>query len=259
MAHEQSRSRQARQVRLFVGARISMASMESLAETAEAMRRDAYEGGYQIRWVAPANYHITLKFLGSADPEIITAIRDRIEPGLAAVPAFAITAASVGAFPDARNARVIWAGVDDPAGGLSQIAGILEGELADLGFRRDKRRFHAHITLGRVKRVDDVSQVLAPYTERTFRSCDIKSAILFESVIKPSGSEYVTRARFALGTALSGRKRHTEPLQRAERKAPDSKGAPASEPSDPAMTGAAPEQDAPPSAGAEDSDNQRET
>jgi 2'-5' RNA ligase len=211
----------ARRIRLFFGAQVSMATLESVAATAEAMRRAAYEGGYQIRWVAPANYHITLKFLGDASPEIVTAIRDRLEPRLASLPSFELTARGVGAFPDPGNARVIWAGVDDPSGGMSRIAEILESELDELGFRREERAFHPHITMGRVKRVDDVSRILQSFTEQKFRSSRIESVTLFESIMKSSGSEYVERARFGLGVALEGKERQTEPLKGAQHHAPD--------------------------------------
>jgi 2'-5' RNA ligase len=198
-----------------------MATLESVAATAEAMRRAAYEGGYQIRWVAPANYHITLKFLGDASPEIVTAIRDHLEPPLASLPSVELTARGVGAFPNPGNARVIWAGVDDPTGGLTRIAEILESELGELGFRREKRAFHPHITMGRVKRVDDVSRILQPFTEQNFRESRIESITLFESIMKSIGSEYVERARFGLGMALQGKERQTEPLQGSQHHAPD--------------------------------------
>lgn len=197
-----------------------MTTLELLAETAEALRRVAYEGGYQVRWVAPANYHITLKFLGNAGAEIVTAIRDRLEPRLASLPGFDVTATGVGAFPDPRNARVIWAGVDDPSRGLTRIAEILDSELAELGFRSETRAFHPHVTLGRVKRVDDLSGILERFTEQKFRVSRIESVTLFESIMKSGGSEYVQRARFGLGGALEGEKRQTEPLQGAQRQAP---------------------------------------
>jgi RNA 2',3'-cyclic 3'-phosphodiesterase len=210
-----------RRIRLFLGAQVSMATLESVAATAEAMRRAAYEGGYQIRWVAPANYHITLKFLGDASPEIVTAIRDRLAPCLASLPCVELTARGVGAFPDPGNARVIWAGVDDPSGGLTRIAELLESELAELGFRREQRAFPPHITMGRVKRVDDVSMILRTFTEQKFRSFRVQSIVLFESVMKSTGSEYIERARFGLDVALEGKERQTEPLQGSHHHEPD--------------------------------------
>jgi 2'-5' RNA ligase len=240
-----------------------MATLELLAETAEAMRRAAYEGGYQVRWVAPANYHITLKFLGDASAEIITALRDRLEPRFASLPGFDVTATGVGAFPNPRNARVIWAGVNDPSSGLTRIAEILDSELAELGFRPETRAFHPHITLGRVKRVDDLAAILERFTEQKFRISRVESVTLFESIMKSGGSEYVERARFGLGGALESEKRQTEPLQDLQRQGPkrgrdsSSKSLEPAVPAIPAITEPTPEQSSTTS-GAEDTDK-RET
>jgi RNA 2',3'-cyclic 3'-phosphodiesterase len=199
-----------RQVRLFLGVPVSMSSLEALAQGAEVMRRAAYEGGFQIRWVRPANYHITLKFLGTHRAEVIAAIRDRLAPRVAEVPRFVVKAAGVGAFPDARSARVLWAGVQDPAGGLARLAELVEAEMEEIGFRREGRAFHPHITLGRVKEPDDVSSVLRRASEQTFRETGVAAVVLFESLMKSTGSEYVERARFG----LEGEKRQTGSLQR---------------------------------------------
>lgn len=204
-----------RQVRLFLGVRISVTALRGLAEVAESLRKAAYDAGYQIRWVAPANYHITLKFLGATAPESIEAIRDRLSPRLVALPGFEFSINGVGAFPSLENARVIWAGVDDPSGGLLKLAEITESELTDLGFQPEARPFHPHVTLGRVKRVDNMTPLVRSISERIFRRTRVDSVVLFESIMKPVGSEYVERARFELLSGLEGGKRHTEPLKRA--------------------------------------------
>ncbi|MEM9492712.1 MAG: RNA 2',3'-cyclic phosphodiesterase, partial [Myxococcota bacterium] len=146
-----------RQLRLFIGVKVAMASVRALADLAESMRRSAYDAGYQIRWVAPATYHVTLKFLGLAAPEILTALRDRLQPRLAELPAFSFTTTGIGAFPEPANARVIWAGIADPDGHLTRLAAAIEDEVARLGFPAERRPYHPHVTLGRVKRTDDVS------------------------------------------------------------------------------------------------------
>lgn len=199
--------------RLFLGAHVSLDTVNALAETAESMRKAAYDAGYQVRWIPPESYHITLKFLGATEPEVANAIRDRLAAALAPISPFEITTRGVGAFPNAHNARVLWAGIEDRDGGLSRIAAIVEDELDNLGFPREKRPFHPHVTLGRVKRVDDLSQLLQPGSERVFRKSVITSVTLFESVMNSSGSEYIEQHSFLLGTPLHEPKRHTGPLQ----------------------------------------------
>lgn len=213
-------SRKHRQIRLFVGVKVSMETVKALAEAAESMRREAYDAGYQIRWVAPASYHITLKFLGWAQPEILTAIGDRLAPRLEELSSFEISTGGLGAFPDKANARVIWAGVDDPEGHLAGIASTLEDELCDLGFAKEKRPYHAHITLGRVKRVDDISTLLHRVPEQKFRSTRVDRVTLFESVMKSKGSEYASLAEWRFLTRRADAKRQTQPVQQSREQQP---------------------------------------
>ena len=95
---------------------------------------------------------------------------------------------------------MVWAGVEDPVG-LDQLAAALEGELAEVGFPREQRRFHAHVTLARLREPREVADVLLPLSEQMFSITRVDSVHLFESVTKPSGSEYVSIARRALGRA----------------------------------------------------------
>lgn len=209
-------------VRLFVGAQISLPAIKSVAAAAETLRRAAYEEGYRVRWAAPASYHVTLKFLGATPEVAIGAIRDRLAPAFASVQPFEFSVARIGAFPSPDNARVIWAGIDDPSKGLARMVAILEAELAELGFARESRPFHPHVTLGRVTRVDNVQKLLAPLSERMFRITHINRATLFESIMKSNGSEYRERESFSLGSTPRSEKRQTGALKRSPADAQDS-------------------------------------
>src|SRR5690606_15476156 len=50
--------------RLFVGIRVSVQTANALAAAAETLQRRARDAGLDLKWVAPVNYHVTLKFLG---------------------------------------------------------------------------------------------------------------------------------------------------------------------------------------------------
>ena len=54
----------------------------------------------------------------------------------------------LGAFPSTRRARVLWAGIDDPADVLAALVADLEAGLAE-EFRAEVRRFHPHLTVAR--------------------------------------------------------------------------------------------------------------
>lgn len=200
-------------IRLFLGVEISMGALRELTTAAEALRRKARTSGLRVRWVAPEAYHVTLKFLGWTRPEAVVAISDVLGDAIAAVDGFTITGRGLGAFPRADRARVLWAGLDDAAGGLTRLAGIVESELEPIGFAREARPFHAHVTLGRIREPEDVQALLQGESERLFRESRITAVTLFESVLKSSGSEYRAQARFGLRGTFLGGKRQTEALQ----------------------------------------------
>jgi 2'-5' RNA ligase len=204
-------------IRLFLGVEISLAAVRELTAVAESLRRRARATGLQVRWVAPESYHVTLKFLGWTRPEAVVAIADALAGPIAEVGELTITGRGLGAFPRADRARVLWGGIDDPAGGLTRLAEIAEAQLETVGFAREPRDFHAHVTLGRIRQPGDVQELLGGGSEKMFRESRVTAVTLFESVLKSSGSEYRAQARFGLREAALAAKRQTESLQAGSR------------------------------------------
>jgi RNA 2',3'-cyclic 3'-phosphodiesterase len=105
----------------------------------------------QARWIAPANQHLTLKFLG-ATPE--DRLEDVLRTGATVARGLreaAVSLSKLGVFPSPRRARVLWLGVDDPAGVLAALAQGLSDALEPLGFPAEARAFTPHLTLARFK------------------------------------------------------------------------------------------------------------
>ncbi|HEX5322470.1 MAG TPA: RNA 2',3'-cyclic phosphodiesterase [Capsulimonadaceae bacterium] len=102
-------------------------------------------------WYAPADYHITLKFLGDVDPSRQAELIEAALPVVSQMGPFTIDLNSApGAFPSLRMPRVLWAGAkeNEPT---ALLAGCLESAMEPLGFRRERRQFKAHITLARCR------------------------------------------------------------------------------------------------------------
>jgi 2'-5' RNA ligase len=192
--------------RLFVGIRPAVATVAELGEVCETLARRAQTAGVPIKWVAPASYHVTVKFLGWARPEVVPAVVDAIRAAAVAAP-FSFTTARLGAFPSRERATVVWAGVEcEP---IARLARALEDSCAALGFAREKRAFHGHVTLGRLRDPRGVSEVLLPFAEQVFSETRVHTVTLFESVTKPTGSEYRAVADLPLGAALEAQKRQS--------------------------------------------------
>ncbi|HYU16685.1 MAG TPA: RNA 2',3'-cyclic phosphodiesterase [Candidatus Acidoferrum sp.] len=200
-------------LRLFIGVRVSLATVRALDDAVQTMRRSS-PGDRAPRWVSPASYHITLKFLGWARPEVGFALRDRIAGAIAGQRAFELETRGLGAFPTPERARVVWAGVD-PAGGarLTELAGRVERAAEELGFAREQRPFHAHVTLARLRDPADIRTLLGSCPEQAFRVSWVDSAVLFESHMRSTGSEYEEKARWPLEADSKPSRRHTGPVE----------------------------------------------
>ena len=155
--------------------------------------------GGDVRWPRPEGIHLTLKFLGNVQQESIQEVEQALEPALARYEPFAVGVRGVGTFPGLNRPRVLRVGVTDPAGKLAPLAADVEDLMEPLGFPRETRRFSPHLTLGRVKsgRLNaDLTTAIRQMGSLTGPGFDADSAVLFQSILEPSGARYIPLARF---------------------------------------------------------------
>jgi 2'-5' RNA ligase len=175
--------------RLFVGVRISVATANTLAGCAETLARRARDAGVDLRWVAPANYHVTLAFLGWTGVEAIGPVCDALAAATAAESRIAFRTSRLGAFPSLDQASVLWAGIEDGAP-LARLARSIGEAMAALGFARDARPYHPHVTIARLPATRAIRDVVLPMAEQMFGDTRIDAVSLLESETKSSGSVY---------------------------------------------------------------------
>ena len=206
--------------RLFVGARISVATANALAGAAETLARRARDAGVDLRWIAPASYHITLRFLGWTRAEAIGAVRDALDEAAAGIAPLSVRTARLGAFPSLERATVVWAGVEAPRP-LIELAERVEAAVARLGYRPERQRFHPHVTIGRLRDARAIREVVLPLAEQMFGDTALDSIILFESETKSSGSVYRELHKIRLESRsrppISGPERQTPPVELAHK------------------------------------------
>jgi 2'-5' RNA ligase len=117
----------------------------------EDTRRKIASGLGQLpgRIAPPENLHFTLRFLGNTSVQdreaLVSAIR---RTNLGRV--FAIRFGSLGAFPRAQRARVLWIGISDGATQLVALAEKIEKAVRQAGFPAESRPFQPHLTLSRI-------------------------------------------------------------------------------------------------------------
>jgi 2'-5' RNA ligase len=187
--------------RLFVGIPVSLETVDGLSGAAESLARRAQQNKVRIRWLAPATYHVTVKFLGACREETVGAVVDALREAAAGLEPLRFTTARLGAFPSTKRASVVWAGVEDPDGRLARIAARVEAAMVELGFAREGRAYHPHVTIGRLREPAEVADVLLPMAEQVFSETRASDLVLYNSETKSAGSEYDPVASIALGRA----------------------------------------------------------
>jgi RNA 2',3'-cyclic 3'-phosphodiesterase len=107
----------------------------------------------KVTWVKPDQMHLTMNFLGDVPMNDIPAVCKAVAEAAEPFKPFDVEMAGVGVFPSYDNPRTIWLGVGDGSEELVALHTALQQRLGDLGFRVEARRFHPHLTLGRVRSV----------------------------------------------------------------------------------------------------------
>jgi 2'-5' RNA ligase len=145
-----------------------------------------------VRWVRGEGIHLTLRFLGEIDNRKIDAVKEAIERSVRGKSCFYMRLKGTGVFPGFNKPRVLWVAVEESAQ-LRQLYENLQKELEKVGFEKEKREFHPHITLGRVKSTRDIQNLLKKlrrYKEREFGKIYVDRVVLMQSILKPEGAEY---------------------------------------------------------------------
>ena len=110
----------------------------------------------------------------------------------------------MGAFPKVDRPRTIWAGVTAGGEPLSDLAELLETAFEPMGFPRERRRFHPHLTLGRVKGRGSLEALSSRITklgdEHELGIARVDELLLMSSDLKPAGPVYTRMATLKFGS-----------------------------------------------------------
>jgi len=193
MARDRAARPEARPLRLFVAVDVPPDVRGGLAE-AVATLRDRVGAG---RWVPPENWHVTLKFLGATWPRLLDRVKEACGEVASSGRPVESRLTGLGAFPSERRARVLWAGLDDAAGGLAAIAAGLDRALA-ADFKVEKRAFTAHLTVARLAPPVPVGESLAGLDVAT-GPFPIDRVVLYRSHLQRPAPRYEPLEEYLLG------------------------------------------------------------
>jgi RNA 2',3'-cyclic 3'-phosphodiesterase len=186
-------------LRLFVAVVPDPPVLERTTELLQRLRAEGDRAGWQVGWVPPQNLHVTLKFLGWVPSDRVDAIDAALRPVAAARAPFDLRLQGLGAFPPRGKPRVLWVGAHGGAGDLVELAQDVESALETIGFSREERPYHPHLTLGRVKSAPGPrDRVLEQFAEDEVGTSTVCQIVLFRSVLKQPHPDYRPHLRIPL-------------------------------------------------------------
>ncbi|HEV7675678.1 MAG TPA: RNA 2',3'-cyclic phosphodiesterase [Candidatus Angelobacter sp.] len=179
-------------MRIFIALDIPAEIRARLREYMERARLLAPEA----RWARVEGLHVTLKFVGHVDDGVVQQIKSALA-SIKAAP-FEVKFAGIGFFPNPKAARVFWAGVDGGEN-LPRLASTIDAALEKLGFPRETKPYHPHLTLARtsVRPLRELQPLLADPPPQ-FGTMTAREFFLYQSQLQKGGSKYTRLERFAL-------------------------------------------------------------
>ena len=164
---------------------------DAIKSKLSALQNSLKRLGASISWTRSEGIHLTLKFLGDVDQVAIPDVIKSMEAAVSDSGSFTVTVEGVGCFPSPHRARVLWVGLD---GGepLVALQKLVEDAMDPLGFPKEERRFHPHLTLGRVRNPHGVDRVVqemqrSGFPKQEFTASGVR---LMKSDLQPSGAVY---------------------------------------------------------------------
>ena len=167
--------------RLFIALDPSQAQRDALAR----LKTDTFAA----RWTPPAQYHLTLRFLGDTTPETTATVCDALAD-ITASPC-PIEGTGLGTFPSLRNPRVLFARVE-PNPALIALQDQVEALCQRLGFPAERHSFTPHLTVARLQKADPatVYRFVQDHADWTYPSHRAKKVTLYKSTLHPAGAQH---------------------------------------------------------------------
>ena len=200
-------------MRTFIAVDISDAARRLLLDLARRLDRslDSASIGGCVRWTAPENLHLTLRFLGETSDAQRRAVDGGLASRLAAQPAFVLAVRHLGVFPNWRRPNILWVDFTGGVASLERTQALVEDAVAHAGFPAEERPFTPHLTIGRVKKDASpaVRQKFGELLQREQAATTARldtpaaqftvDAVTFvRSDLRPAGPVYTPLARYSL-------------------------------------------------------------
>jgi 2'-5' RNA ligase len=197
--------------RLFVAIELP----DTIGEALEAPLHSLGPLDSVVRRSQRSSIHLTLAFLGMVDATRVPDIASRLRSAASGVTPFTVEVGGAGMFPSVSRPQVLWVGIGgDDRSRLLELAGRVAEQLRQAGFEPEKRAFHPHLTVGRVRRPPRppeqqvLREWLAQWRDRAYGRLPVSAISLMRSQLSTGPPTYTQLQTFRLNPdPPSGRSR----------------------------------------------------
>ena len=181
-------------LRAFIALEIPAEVQKEIHQATSKIRSEI---GSLVRWVPAENLHLTLKFLGDISPAHVEFLTQMLRAEADSHRCFDMHFMGLGSFPNPKRPRVIYIGIQAPAG-LNALQHAVESGTHKLGYQSKERSFSPHLTIGRVKHASQmaasdqqkIQHALKQTKIDSLGTARVDSVHLYKSDLKPTGSVY---------------------------------------------------------------------
>ena len=147
----------------------------------------------KINFVNPENLHFTLKFLGNIDQTIVKDLEKELDT--ISFNKFNVTLQGMGCLPSMSYINAIYIDTIEGTNELKELAKQIESLGVKFNFKKEKRPFKSHLTIGRVKKIGNKEELVSKITKNEkelFGNFTVNSFKLKKSELTPTGPIYTT-------------------------------------------------------------------
>jgi len=180
-------------MRLFVSIAVPAPIRDALAAFQSHLAGSCTDS--DIRWTRPDHIHLTLEFLGEVAPDRLPPLAETIRVACAPCSPLTLRLGPPGAFPHLQRPRILWVGVESLDRGLFVLQERLHSSIGSFAQSLEKRPFHPHLTLARVKHLaanaaTALQHHLMAWTPPAQQPWDVNAVELMRSHLHAHGSNY---------------------------------------------------------------------
>ncbi len=179
---------------------LAVALPEEIKEILRGLQEELRAAGAGVRWVRPEGFHLTLKFFGEIPEKKLPSLVQAAEQTARDFEPFELTLSEIGFFPEKGTPRVVWVGLSGELETLKELHRRLEKAFKKTGFPPEKRPFHPHLTLGRVKEPQSTEALRRRAAELSVprKSFRVEGLTFYRSKLRPDGALYTALATVEL-------------------------------------------------------------